>query len=86
MMMTPRERRSMKIAQICDRHGVTLDEMMGRSRLPHVCSARNEAYVMLREEKLSYPKIGKIFGRDHTTVINGVKRYIGGEHGKREEA
>lgn len=76
----------MKIAQICERRGVTLDELMGRSRLPHVCLARKEAYVMLREEKLSYPKIGKMFGRDHTTVINGVKGYIGGEHGKREEA
>lgn len=86
MMLTPRERRRMKIAQVCDRHGVEVEEVMGRSRLKHVCSARKEAYVMLREERLSFPTIGKMFGRDHTTVVDGVKRYIGDEHGKREEA
>ena len=85
-MLTPRERRRMKIAQICERRGVTVDELMGRSRYKRVCSARKEAYAMLREEKLSYPTIGKMFGRDHTTVIDGIQRHRRDEHGEREEA
>jgi chromosomal replication initiation ATPase DnaA len=74
-MLTPRERRTMKIREICERRGVALKDVMGRSRFKNVCLARKEAYVMLRGEGMLYPAIAKIFGRDHTTVIDGVRRY-----------
>jgi chromosomal replication initiation ATPase DnaA len=74
-MLTPRERRRMIIAQVCDHHGVAVEEVMGRSRFKRICTARKEAYAMLREERLSYPTIGRMFGRDHTTVVDGVQRY-----------
>ena len=84
-MLTPRERRRMIIAQVCDRRRVTVEELMGRSRLKRVCTARKEAYVMLRQERLSFPTIGRMFGRDHTTVVDGVQRYEREQHeGKKE--
>jgi chromosomal replication initiation ATPase DnaA len=75
MRLTPRERRQMKIREICERRGVSVAEVMGRSRYKNVCSARKEVYAMLRDESLSYPVIGRMFGRDHTTVVDGVRRY-----------
>lgn len=80
MRLTPRERRKMIIAQVCERRGVSVEEVLGRSRFKRICSARKEAYVRLREENLSYPTIGKMFGRDHTTVIDGVKRHEREQH------
>lgn len=86
MRLTPRERRHMIIAQVCDRHGVAVEEVMGRSRFKRVCTARKEAYAMLREERLSYPAIGRMFGRDHTTVVDGVQRYERDQHERKKEA
>jgi chromosomal replication initiation ATPase DnaA len=85
MMLTPRERRRMKIEQICDRRRVTVEELMGRSRFKRVCAARKEAYVMLRQERLSFPTIGRMFGRDHTTVVDGVQRYERDQHERKKE-
>jgi cytoplasmic iron level regulating protein YaaA (DUF328/UPF0246 family) len=31
---------------------------------------------MLREERLSFPTIGRMFGRDHTTVVDGVRTVV----------
>jgi chromosomal replication initiation ATPase DnaA len=76
----------MIIAQVCDRHGVAVEEVMGRSRFKRVCTARKEAYAMLREERLSYPTIGRMFGRDHTTVVDGVQRYERDQHERKKEA
>jgi chromosomal replication initiation ATPase DnaA len=75
MRLTPRERMTMKIREICERRGVSVSDVMGKSRYKNVCSARKEVYVMLRGERLSYPVIGRMFSRDHTTVVDGVRRY-----------
>jgi hypothetical protein len=85
MRLTPREHRRMIIAQVCDRHGVAVEEVLGRSRYKRVCLARKEAYVMLRQERLSYPTIGRMFGRDHTTVVDGVQRHRRDNDGGSEE-
>ena len=42
-----------------------------------VCLARQAEWVLLRkipELRWSFPRIGKYFGRDHTTVMSGYKR------------
>ena len=86
MRLTPREHRRMIIAQVCDRHGVAVEEVLGRSRYKRVCLARKEAYVMLRQERLSYLTIARMFGRDHTTVVDGVQRYRRDRHEGTQEA
>jgi len=85
MRLTPREHRRMIIAQVCDRHGVAVEEVLGRSRYKRVCLARKEVYVMLRQERLSYLTIARMFGRDHTTVVDGVQRYRRDHDGGSEE-
>lgn len=60
-------------ARVC---GVSVDELRSRSRMRHVCAARQVAMYALRElTGLSYPAIGRaVGGKDHTTAMHGVER------------
>jgi len=72
----PDDRVRRVIAQIAGEHGVPLDRVMGRCRLARVSYARHHAMAVIRwSSGLSFPEIGRYFGRDHTTVIAGVRRY-----------
>lgn len=50
-------------------------QLVGRDRHRNVTRARHVAMYLMRERrKLSFPKLGKIFGeRDHTTIMHGVR-------------
>lgn len=52
---------------------VTREDALGRSRTLSVARARKAVYVALREKGLSYTEIGRLVGRDHTTVVAGVR-------------
>jgi chromosomal replication initiation ATPase DnaA len=73
----PWKERALAIAkEAAVEHGVTLDEIRGSSRRPHIVAARHEAWLRIRNVMhLSYPSIGSVFfGVDHTTVIHGCRR------------
>ena len=58
---------------IASRHGLTVTEMLGPSRLRHVVVARAELYRALRAQGWSYPAIGRFAGhRDHTTIMAAI--------------
>ena len=62
-----------------DTEGVDIDDVLGPCRRRPVVYARHRAmFICRRHLGLSYPVIGRLFGRDHTTVMHGVR-----EHGKR---
>ena len=43
----------------------------GRKRQQQICHARNVSiYIIKKSTDLSYPSIGKMFGRDHSTIIS----------------
>lgn len=54
-------------------HYVTLDELLGRNRTPSAVRARRAFWFELREMGMSYPRIAKLCGVDHTTVLYGVR-------------
>jgi chromosomal replication initiation ATPase DnaA len=60
--------------RIARKHGVSVEELVGRSCLRHVVEARRELYCALRARKWSYPAIGRFCGRDHTTVMAAVRK------------
>jgi chromosomal replication initiation ATPase DnaA len=63
------------IAEVARDHGITPDDIMGECRRPEFAWPRHEAMRQVYQETgLSFSAIGRIFGRDHTTVMNGVKR------------
>lgn len=56
--------------------GLNTAELLSKSRLQHRVRARQTAAYIIRESMgLSYPSIAQLMGgRDHTTVINSVKK------------
>ena len=73
----PRVFRWRKIVKhVADRHGYCPQEILGKHRPDRLVSARLEAYWLVKEiTGMSYPHVGKIFGRDHSTVLYGIKEF-----------
>lgn len=65
------------IAEVAGRHGVTAAEITGRHRSAPIVTARHEAIAIVYVEcpSLSFPQIGRIFGkRDHSTIIHACRK------------
>jgi len=59
------------ISLVSKRYGVAEDDIFGRKRQQKICHARNVSiYIIKKSTDLSYPSIGKMFGRDHSTIIS----------------
>jgi chromosomal replication initiator protein len=55
--------------------GITEKQLLGTSRLRPVLLPRQVAMYLAREvAKLSLPRIGAAFGRDHTTVLHACRK------------
>lgn len=64
------------IAEVCDHHGVAVKELLSCRRDAFLVRAREEACWRLRDETaMTYPAIGRLLNRDHTSVIAAVRRY-----------
>lgn len=58
-----------------DSTGLKVSQLLGRSRVKRIAHARQDCWRMIRDRlEWSYPKIGGKFGRDHSTVIEGVRK------------
>jgi len=69
------------LRDVCKSQGVTRDEIFSRNRNKKLVMARAVIYDRIRKELgWSYPRIGKIFGRDHTTVLHGIRLARGYEN------
>ena len=60
-----------KASELFDIHKRDLDSDI---RFAFIMPARFAMYKALRERGWSYPRIGKLFGKDHSTIIHGVNR------------
>lgn len=65
------------IAEVAEKHGLTLADLIGPRRHRYVAHARQEAMWALRQRTtLSTTSIGMFLGgRDHTTVMWGLRRH-----------
>ncbi len=54
-------------------YGLSAADLLGRARTKMIARARKEAMTAIYEFGFSYPEVGRMFGRDHTTVIYAVK-------------
>jgi hypothetical protein len=62
---------------VADRYAIDVDCILGPLRYQNIVEARITCYWLLRELcKLSYPLIGLSTGRDHSTVISGVRKCV----------
>jgi chromosomal replication initiation ATPase DnaA len=64
-------------AVIATKHGTTPREIAGTGRRKNICAARFELWyeIKKRNPKLTLPKIGGWFDRDHTSVLNGISKH-----------
>ena len=63
---------------VCDlisgEFGVPRDALLSRLRTAEVSEARQAAYYILRKRYgLTFAQIGRLFGRNHSTVLHGVR-------------
>lgn len=64
------------ILQACaDRWKVDVAQFAEKNRTEHLSDARHVAMYLLREHcGLSFPAIGKLFKRDHGSILHGCRR------------
>jgi chromosomal replication initiation ATPase DnaA len=62
-------------------HGVSFAAVMGKSRRRHVVLARFAAICAVKEIRpcMTLPTLGRLFGRDHTSILNALDRRAAGE-------
>jgi len=66
-----------KILPILEKHQISWKDASGRSQKWKYTKCRFEIYVKLYAHGWSLSQIGRLCGdRDHTTVLNGIKRFV----------
>ena len=64
--------------EVCTSRGVLLREVLGASRSRSVVRARHELWWRIRhlpDRCYSSPEIGRLFGRDHSTILAGIEAH-----------
>jgi hypothetical protein len=72
--LTPRQRAERMVAEICGRHGCTVEEMQLGLRQRHVAAARGAACVALRAAGYSRASIASLAGLAHAEVVTSCIR------------
>lgn len=59
------------IDEVAMRHGITPFSIIDQDRRPHVLAARREAIAAVHKQfpTWSYPVLGRVFKRDHSTIM-----------------
>lgn len=64
----------MVLEAVAHSYSVAMVELVGRGRTKAVAEARQLSYWLLRRlTRMSFPEIGRALGRDHTSVMAGIK-------------
>ena len=62
------------INKVCIKYEVSKKELFTKTRTTDIVRARNIIHNILNEKyKMSLSDIGRIFGQDHTTVLNSIQ-------------
>lgn len=62
---------------VADEHEVSVSDILGPRRVKHISLARQHAmWALMKETRLSSVAVGRrLGGRDHSTVLHGVRRH-----------
>ena len=64
----------MIFAAVYRKYGIPKEELTGNRRTREIAQARHIAIYLIRKiTEMSLPNIGKIFGRDHTTILSSCE-------------
>ena len=57
------------------KYGISVEDLKSKKKTDSIASARHVAIYIIRSlTDLSYKDIGKVFGRDHSTIISSVNK------------
>ena len=60
---------------VFNKYNVSKEELLGQKRTKDIAHARHISIYLIREiTEMSFPSLGKLFNRDHTTMIESCKR------------
>lgn len=65
-----------RILPVLERNRITWKDVCSRHQNARYVRIRSEIYVTLKAHGWSLPQIGRLVGRDHTTVMNSIKRFV----------
>lgn len=69
------------VQEVAIKHDIDVKSILGPARNHYIARARFECFYRMRNEiivagePISLPQIGRRFGRDHTTVLHGLRRH-----------
>lgn len=64
------------LLEVCQKHGLTREDLMSDRRDAKHARARQEYYWRAKHNsKASLPKIGQLVNKGHHTVMWGIRRY-----------
>jgi hypothetical protein len=72
------------VVEIAKNHGLPVATILGPTTMANIVAARHEAMaeVYVRCPGMSLPDIGRLFNRDHTTILHAIRKlgvWRGGE-------
>ena len=71
-----RDFRKRIIADCAEEFGIRVKDILGNSRVNHIVMARRKAaWIFYQRGTMSYPQIGRLLNKDHSTIIHAVKKY-----------
>ena len=63
------------ISKIADYFNITSEDILGKSKIKTVANARQIAIYLIRSlTGLTLDNIGKVFGRDHSTILHSIRK------------
>jgi chromosomal replication initiation ATPase DnaA len=64
------------IRECAEEFGISVKDILGNSRVNHIVMARRKAaWIFYQRGTMSYPQIGRLLNKNHSTIIHAVKKY-----------
>lgn len=67
---------------ICHKYDLKLFDLLGGGVERRLMKARAELYCVARSFRMSYPQIGRMFNRDHSSIMSALRTWGGAEYEK----
>jgi chromosomal replication initiation ATPase DnaA len=63
------------LTDVVQEYGIGQRDILGKDRSRHIVRPRFDWWHRCRKDGLSLPQIAAIAGRDHTSILNGLRRH-----------
>lgn len=70
------------VTEVADREAISIADIMGSSKQPHIAHPRQEVMARLAAAGKSRPAIGRMLDKDASTVTHGIHAYMNRSMGK----